>query len=82
MGEGEGDFGQQHRGLFMSEYVKKHRNDFDGVVVITDGEAENPGPSPIRRCWVLVPGTKLLFPPSAGDIVVSMDKVQKKAQEA
>jgi hypothetical protein len=55
---------------------------FDGIIICTDGEAEDPGPSPIRRAWVLVPGTKLLFPPSSGDIVVQMDKEQKKAQAA
>jgi predicted metal-dependent peptidase len=68
--------------IAVNEYVKKHRGEYDGVIICTDGEAENPGPSPIRRAWVLVPGTKLLFPPTPGDIVVSMDKANKKAQAA
>jgi predicted metal-dependent peptidase len=68
--------------IAVNEYVKKNRHMFDGVIICTDGEAEDPGPSPIRRAWVLVPGTKLLFPPSAGDVVVKMDKEQKKAQAA
>ena len=68
--------------IAVNEYVKKHRNLFDGIIICTDGEAEDPGPSPVRRCWVLVPGTKLLFNPHPGDIVVKMDKEQKKAQAA
>jgi predicted metal-dependent peptidase len=68
--------------IAVNEYVKKNRGLFDGVIICTDGEAENPGPSPVRRAWILVPGTKLLFPPSAGDIVVSMDKEKQKAQAA
>jgi len=68
--------------IAVNDFVKKHRGEFDGVIICTDGEAENPGPSPIRRAWVLIPGTKLLFPPTQGDIVVTMDKENKKAQAA
>ena len=68
--------------IAVNDFVKKHRGEFDGVIICTDGEAENPGPSPLRRAWVLVPGTKLMFPPTQGDIVVSMDKENKKAQAA
>ena len=69
--------------IAVNEYMKKHKGEFDGHIIITDGEAENPGPAPLRRCWVLVPGTKLLFQPSHGDIVVTMDKnPNKKAQAA
>ena len=68
--------------IAVNEYVKKNRSLFDGIIICTDGEAEDPGPSPVRRCWVLVPGTKLLFNPHPGDIVVKMDKEQKKAQAA
>ena len=66
----------------VNEHVKKHRGEFDGIICCTDGEAEDPGPCPVRRCWVLVPGTKLIFPPSSGDIVVQMDKEDKKANAA
>ena len=66
----------------VNEHVKKHRGEFDGIICCTDGEAEDPGPSPVKRCWVLVPGTKLIFPTPAGDIVVNMDKEDKKAQAA
>ena len=68
--------------IAVNEYVKKNRSLFDGIIICTDGEAEDPGPSPVRRCWVLVPGTTLLFNPHPGDIVVKMDKEQKKAQAA
>ena len=66
----------------VNDFVKKHRDDFDGVVICTDGMAEDPGPSPVRRCWVLVPGTKLAFPATSNDIVVTMEAEAKKAQAA
>jgi len=59
--------------IAVNEFVKKHRSEYDGIICATDGEAEDPGPSPIKRAWLLVPGTKLLFPPSNGDIVIKMD---------
>jgi predicted metal-dependent peptidase len=68
--------------IAVNEFVKKHRGEYDAVVICTDGEAEDPGPSPIKRAWVLVPGTKLLFPKNPADIIVSMDKDNKKAQVA
>jgi predicted metal-dependent peptidase len=64
----------------VNDFVKKNLlGTIDGVIICTDGEAEDPGPSPIKRCWVLVPGTKLLFNPHPGDIVVTMDKAEAKA---
>lgn len=68
--------------IAVNDFVKKHREEFDGVIVITDGCAEAPGPSAIRRCWVLVPETKLAFPTPSGDMVVQMDKVQSAVKAA
>jgi predicted metal-dependent peptidase len=68
--------------IAVNEFVKKNRHELDGVIICTDGMAEDPGPSPVRRCWVLVPGTKLAFPTPAGDIVVTMDVENKKARAA
>ena len=68
--------------IAVNDFVKKHRGDFDGVICCTDGMAEDPGPSPIRRCWVLVPGTNLAFPAASNDIVIKMEAEAKKAQAA
>jgi predicted metal-dependent peptidase len=57
----------------VNDFVKKHRGEMDGYLVCTDGMAEDPGPSPIRRAWVLVPGTKLMFKSHSTDIEVFMD---------
>jgi predicted metal-dependent peptidase len=57
----------------VNDFVKKHRGEMDGVIICTDGAAEDPGPSPIRRAWVLVPGSKLLFKSHSTDIEVFMD---------
>jgi len=63
--------------IAVNEFVKKHRGEFDAVIICTDGCAEDPGPSPLRRAWVLVPGTRLAFKESSNDIVVSMEECKK-----
>jgi predicted metal-dependent peptidase len=63
--------------IAVNEFVKKHRGEFDAVIICTDGCAEDPGPSPLRRAWVLVPGTSLAFKESSSDIVVSMEECKK-----
>jgi len=63
--------------IAVNEFVKKHRGEFDAVIICTDGCAEDPGPSPLRRAWVLVPGTHLAFKESSNDIVVSMEECKK-----
>jgi predicted metal-dependent peptidase len=68
--------------IAVNDFVKKHRDEFDGIIICTDGCAEDPGPSPVKRCWVLVPDTKLAFTKSSGDVVVQMDREDKKAQAA
>jgi predicted metal-dependent peptidase len=45
---------------------------FDGLIILTDGEASDPGPSRYRRCWVILPGRSLLFDPHPNDVVVHM----------
>ncbi len=56
--------------------VSKHANDnkhrFDGYLVITDGEASNPGPSRLKRGWLLVPNTRLIFDKPPRDFVMNM----------
>lgn len=49
----------------------KNRGRWDGLLILTDGEAAAPGPSRIRRGYVIGKGCKLLF--STNDIVVAMD---------
>jgi len=60
--------------------VEAHMRDkgaeFDGHIILTDGEASDPGPSRKRRCWVILPGCELYFTPHSNDIVVKMDRVQ------
>ena len=56
--------------------VTKHANEnkgrFDGYLIITDGEAAKPKPSKMKRCWLLIPGRKLLFAPDKNDTVCNM----------
>ena len=59
--------------------VTKHANanaaKFDGYIIITDGEALKPGKSRLKRGWLLVPGTSLVFSPDTRDFVMKMKKV-------
>jgi predicted metal-dependent peptidase len=56
----------------VTKHANKNSNRFDGFLIITDGEAAKPSPSRLKRGWLLVPGTKLLFSPSNRDFVMGM----------
>ena len=60
-----------------TEYVNKHSRDYDGLMIITDGECAEPVPSLVKRGWLIVPGRKLLF--ETKEIVCSMTKAKKLA---
>jgi predicted metal-dependent peptidase len=60
----------------VEKHIREKGAGFDGHIILTDGEAANPGPSVKRRCWVLLPGSRLLFDPSPGDIVVQMESIR------
>jgi len=62
----------------VTEHANKNSNRFDGYLILTDGEASDPGPSKLKRGWVLVPGQKLYFEASKRDFVISM-KAPKEA---
>jgi predicted metal-dependent peptidase len=49
----------------------KNRGRWDGMLILTDGECEAPGPSRIKRGWVVSPGHKLLFP--TGEMAITLD---------
>ena len=58
----------------VEDHISKNLGEFDGHIILTDGEASDPGPSRSRRCWVILPGCNLYFKPHANDIVVNMDR--------
>jgi predicted metal-dependent peptidase len=62
----------------VAEHANANRHRFDGYIVMTDGEAADPGPSRLRRAWVIVPDRKLMFDMPRGDTLVQM-KSQKQA---
>lgn len=53
-------------------HANKNKNRFDGYLIMTDGEASDPGPTRIKRGWVLCPGTKLYFDEPKRDFVIKM----------
>ncbi|MAF35879.1 hypothetical protein CL622_02055 [archaeon] len=54
------------------EHANKNKHRFDGYLILTDGEASDPGSSKLKRGWVIIPNRKLLFTPSGRDFVVNM----------
>jgi predicted metal-dependent peptidase len=50
----------------------KNRGRWDGFLIVTDGQAPQPGPSRLKRAWVLGPGCKLEFPTT--DLVIKIEK--------
>ena len=55
----------------------KNRGKWDGMLVLTDGECSAPGPSRIKRGWVLGQGCKLHFP--TNEITISLDPNTQKS---
>jgi predicted metal-dependent peptidase len=56
----------------VTDHANKNSTRFDGYVIITDGEASKPKPSRLKRGWLLVPGTKLVFDADKRDFEMQM----------
>ena len=56
------------------KHIDNNKSSYDGMIILTDGEAGDPGPPlrGVRRCWVITPGRKLFFTPHPGDQVITM----------
>ena len=56
----------------VARHAEENKDRFDGYIVLTDGECSDPGPSRMRRAWVITPGRKLYFKPHPKDVVINM----------
>ena len=56
----------------VTKHANENKHRFDGYIIITDGEAPKPSPSRLKRGWLLVPNTKLIFDSDKRDFVMSM----------
>jgi len=66
----------------VTKHANKNRSRFDGYIIITDGEAAKPPVSKLKRCWMLVPSTRLLFTPDKLDYVSNMKWPKGKSAAA
>ena len=57
-----------------TEHANKNSKRFDGYLILTDGEAPNPGPTRVKRGWVITPNRGLIFDSSKRDFVINMKK--------
>lgn len=48
---------------------------FDGMLLLTDGECSDPGPTRTKRGWIIQPGHKLLF--KTTEMVIEMEEGKK-----
>lgn len=55
-----------------TEHANKNKHRFDGYLVLTDGEAPDPGASRLKRGWVVTPGRQMYFDVSRRDFVIQM----------
>jgi predicted metal-dependent peptidase len=52
-----------------------HQSKCEGYLILTDGGADKPSSSRIRRAWVIVPGQELAFNnPDQKDVIIKMKK--------
>ena len=58
----------------VTEHANKNSARFDGYLIITDGEAAKPTPSKLKRGWLLVPNTSMMFPTDNRVVVRKMRK--------
>ena len=62
-----------------AEHANKNKHRFDGYLILTDGEAPDPGPTKLKRGWVIVPGRSMMFTASKRDFVINMKAAMAKA---
>jgi predicted metal-dependent peptidase len=59
-----------------TKHANKNKSRFDGYLILTDGECSDPGPSRLKRGYVICPGRELYFDAPRRDFVIQMK--QKK----
>jgi predicted metal-dependent peptidase len=62
-----------------TQYFNEH-GEYDGLLILTDGEAPSPVACRSRRAWLLPPGCKMNFP--TDDIVMYMEASAVTKREA
>ncbi len=63
-----------------TKHANQNSHRFDGYLILTDGGAGDPGPSKLKRGWVLTPGQNLYFKNvSPRDFVIKMKEKTKAA---
>lgn len=64
-------------------HANKHRKEFDGYLILTDGYAADPGPSRLRRGWIITPdGAKQDWMERGNDFVIEMKWPAEKEKAA
>lgn len=57
----------------VTKHALKNKKNFDGYIIFTDGCAPKPSPSHgLKRCWLLMPNTNLMFDKDKSDILIEM----------
>ncbi len=62
-----------------TKHANANSGRFDGYLILTDGEAPDPGPSRLKRGWVITPGRRMYFDVSKRDFVIQMKEAKRDA---
>jgi|TARA_R110001583_G_scaffold5598_9_gene30097 predicted metal-dependent peptidase len=66
-----------------TEHANKRRKEFDGYLILTDGYAPDPGPSRLRRGWIITPdGQAQDWMRRGNDFVIEMKWPAEKSEAA
>ncbi len=66
-----------------TKHANLHRKSYDGYLILTDGYASDPGPSRLRRGWIITPdGAKQDWMTRGNDFVIEMKWPAEKEEAA
>ena len=58
-------------------FANKRRGEFDGVIILSDGECCQPSPCKTKLAWIICPNNKLLFEPRANEVLIQMKDLKR-----
>jgi len=63
-----------------TDYVNANKDQYDMLIILTDGEAPAPNPCLTKRAWVICPGRELMF--ETTESVITMDRKKDESNVA
>lgn len=61
-----------------TKHFNEHKGEWDGMVIMSDGECSKPVAALGRRAFIIVPNKKLQFEPDSSDVIIQMTQDKRK----